>query len=71
MPMPYPGIPRAPHHHSRLRKVMFQVSTDVTMSRLVAADPLPIDDPDHFAKEQLKNPEVLGMTRYLDSGVLL
>ncbi len=41
------------------------VLTATTVSELLAAGPLPIDDMDHFAKEQLKDPEVLALTKYL------
>ncbi len=49
---------------------VFAVSSETTMSELLSADPLPVDDVDHFAREQLKDPDVLAMIQYLDSGTL-
>lgn len=47
-----------------------QVSAVTTMPELLAAKPLPAGDVDYFAREQLKDPEVLAMIRYLDAGEL-
>ena len=45
---------------------VYSVSTGSTISELLASDPLPIDDVDHFAREQLKDTDVTMMTRNLE-----
>ena len=46
------------------------MSTETTISQLLVANPLLINDVHHFANEQLKDPEALVIIRYLDSGTL-
>ena len=41
-----------------------------TISQLLATDPLPINDIDHFVKKQLKDPEILAIIRYIDACTL-
>lgn len=45
---------------------VFAVSASTTISELLEAEPAPMEDVDSFAREQLKDPDVLEMIRYLD-----
>ena len=46
------------------------VTATTTLSELLDAEPHPIGDADYFAREQLEDPEVLMLIRYLDTGEL-
>ena len=49
---------------------VFAVSAATTISEMLMAGPAPIEDVDQFAREQLKDPDVMEIIRYLDSGEL-
>ena len=49
---------------------VFAVTASTTIPELLEAAPTPIEDVDYFAREQLKDPDVLELIRYLDSGEL-